>query len=106
MVDGAEVLFILIVRGILLWVLIPMSVLAWLVLAPARVVRRVVLGTRHPSLSAYVHWADDMLTFALERLITIGRPGRRDEIALVAPAWPTPSTDRRGDSLWLDTMEM
>ena len=104
--DIVEGLVVLVVRGVLLWLVIPVSVLVWLVLAPARLVRRVVLKRRHPSLSAHVHWADDIVTYTIERAVTVGRPDRRREIGLVRPAWPTPSTDRRGATVWDDAVDL
>jgi hypothetical protein len=54
---------VLVVRGLVLWVLVPMVFVLWLVLTP---VRWLVHGRRRPNLRQYVTWADTMLVASLE----------------------------------------
>jgi hypothetical protein len=40
--------------------------------------------------------------YLLERLVMVGRPKRRSETGVRWPRWPDATTDRSGDSLWMD----
>lgn len=102
MVDAVEGFAILVVRGLALWIVLPIAVAVWLVTLPVRSVRRRVLDRPHASLSAYLHWADDVLVCLLERLVMVGRPQRRSETGVRWPRWPDATTDRSGDSLLMD----
>lgn len=102
MVDAVEGFAILVVRGLALWIVLPIAVTVWLVTMPVRSVLRRVLDRRHASLSAYLHWADDVLVHLIERLVMVGRPHRRAEMNVHWPRWPDATTDRSGNSLWMD----
>lgn len=104
MVDAVEGFAILVVRGLALWIVLPVAVTVWLVTVPVRTVRRRVLGRPHASLSAYLHRADDVLVYLLERLVMVGRPKRRAEMNVHWPRWPDATTDRSGDSLLMDML--
>jgi hypothetical protein len=102
MADAVEGVLVLVVRGLALWIVLPIAFAVWLVTLPVRSVRRRLFARPHASLSAYLHWADDVLVYLLERLVMVGRPKRRSETGVRWPRWPDATTDRSGDSLWMD----
>ena len=55
-------LALLILRGILLWIVIPLGFLAWVILTPWLHARRVTLGQ-------FLGWDDNNLVAALERSV-------------------------------------
>ena len=82
------------VRGLALWVLIPLVVVGWLLTAPVRLIRRFVMHLRHPKLTQYIAWADEALIATLE--VTLLRPlGVRNGF----PHWPRPGERFRKGSL-------
>lgn len=75
-------LLLLVFRGGALWIVVPITVIAWLLTMPVRGVRRLV-GRHHPTFRQYLSWADEMLVAVLER--TLLRPfGMRNPF----PSWP------------------
>jgi hypothetical protein len=79
--EGAAILLVLVLRGLALWVVIPVVFVLWLLLAP---VRWLVHGRNRPRLRQYVTWADMTLVASLERGPL--RPLVRDREKF--PAWP------------------
>ena len=80
---GIYVGALLVIRGLLLWIIVPLTFVVWVLLMPARAARRVFLRRRSPSLRQYITWADAVLIAALERSVL--RP-----IGIINdwPAWP------------------
>jgi hypothetical protein len=93
MVNAAVVI---VLRGILLWIVVPASIVIWLVFLPVRLVRRLA-GKRHPSLLAYLRWADDVL----QNLLDIVVPGSPPPVRW--PRWPRYG-DRRDWSPIVDAL--
>ena len=85
------VLFIvglLVFRGILLWLVVPLVCVLWLVALPVRVIRQMLGCGRAPSLSQYLAWADLLLVGLLERSVL--RPLAENPDPL--PGWPERDT--------------
>jgi hypothetical protein len=60
------------IRGVVLWVIVPVTFAFWLVLSPIRLVRRLFFRIRHPTFRQYLTWADEVLITVLEH--TVLRP--------------------------------
>jgi hypothetical protein len=91
-----------VVRGLLLWVAIPLTVVGWVVLSPARGMRRMVKRTTQP-LRQYLYWADDVLSLALLRgLAPLHADTVRSLRAGRSSAWPSPTVQRAKRSFVAD----
>lgn len=66
-------LILLLVRGVLLWILIPLGFIAWIVTAPMAFRRAVTLGQ-------FLGWLDSNLIVLLQK-------------SLLRPFYPTPTVD-------------
>jgi hypothetical protein len=64
---------VLVVRGLLLWVIVPATVLAWLIALPVHLGARVITGRwLFPRLRQLIAWSDEYLIISIER--TLLRP--------------------------------
>jgi len=86
-VSALILFFLLIIRGILLWLVVPLTTIAWLLLLPIRVIRY-LKGKRHPSLWAYIVWADAAVTWVLEYAILSKQEKVRSGFNYRPPDWP------------------
>jgi hypothetical protein len=74
--NGIALVLLLIVRGLLLWIVLPVAALAWLVRLPYAFVRR-----RPVSIGQTLGWADLNLIASLERSLL--RPLAREHSSFV-----------------------
>lgn len=63
---------LLLLRGVLLWIVMPLTIVSWLLLLPLRIIRTSQGHVAFPSLGAYLAWSDALLVAALTR--TVLRP--------------------------------
>jgi hypothetical protein len=88
----------MICRAALLWVVLPVAGVSWLVTLPIQL-WRLRKGVPLVSLRTMLRWSDAVLTFGLERLVTVGRPARRVALGVHAPGWP-PTNDAHARATW------
>lgn len=73
-IEAIALFVLLVVRGWLLWLAIPIAFLGWLVMSPIRV----VMGKPHIGLGKLIGWADMNLTAAIGKVLI--RPfGRKSD---------------------------
>jgi hypothetical protein len=86
------------IRGLFLWLIYPVTFVAWLLLVPVRAMRRVTRGQRHPSFRQYVTCVDSAFIVLLNRTVLRAFGGSRDW-----PKWPAYG-DTRPRTSFLDAL--
>ena len=64
--DGLKLLALLVIRGVLLWVLVPLATMTWLITLIPFLIRRTVVGPRR-----FIRWFDLNLIAFLSRLLRL-----------------------------------
>lgn len=84
-IQAPLLLLLLVVRGLAMWIYVPLTVAAWLLLAPVRLFRR----KPHPTLRLYITAIDGYFIWGFLR--TILRPFTKP---VPSPEWPKPGDTR------------